>query len=106
MAWLHVVVALYGLLNIVVGAMGFSKSPVSLYAGAGAGVLVFVGLFLARSKPTIGYGLVAVVCLALLGRFVPAYLKSGDPWPAGVIAAASVVTLIALVVGHFMKPSA
>ena len=102
MGWLDALLVLYGLLNIVAGIMGYAKSPVSLYAGATAGVLVLLGVYLARSRPTLGYGLAALVCLLLLGRFLPVFLRERDLWPAGTMAIVSAVVLVALVAGHFV----
>jgi uncharacterized membrane protein (UPF0136 family) len=104
MNWLQAALVAYGLLNIVLGVLAYSKSPVSLYAGGGAGALAILAAFLAKPYPKVGYILGALVCIALLGRFVPKLMQEFQLYPGFVIALASAVMLILLVVGHFHPP--
>lgn len=110
MAWLKAVLIGYGLANIAIGAHGFlgpAKSVVSLIAGAVAGILVLMGVWMAEKNQVAGYGLAALVCLLLIGRFLPTYLQTQDPYPHLVMTILSTVVLVALIVGHFMpKPAA
>jgi uncharacterized membrane protein (UPF0136 family) len=101
MNWLSASLVLYGLLNIVLGLLAYSKSPVSLYAGGGAGLVAIIAALIAKSNPKVGYVLGALVCIALLGRFLPKILKEFQLYPGFVIVAASAVMLVLLIVGHF-----
>jgi uncharacterized membrane protein (UPF0136 family) len=107
MAWLKVVVGMFAILNIGGGIEGYiSKGSVpSIISGCVAGVLLLVGLFLATNNTRLGFGICAVVAFGDLGFFTMKLTKGGGLWPAGVMVAASVVTLGALVAGHFMKPA-
>lgn len=106
MSFTSITLVLYGLLSIGLGVEAYSKSPISLYAGGGAGILVLVGVWLAQKQPLWGYGLCGLVCLALLGRFLPAFIKNQTWLPAGIMTVASVIALVALVAGHFMQKKA
>ena len=95
----------FGALSIAGGLVGFlkAKSVPSLVAGGIAGgLLVLAGYLVGTSgKPGLYLGLALSVLLA--GRFVPAFLKTKKPMPAGLMAALGVagvfVTGLALVRG-------
>lgn len=107
MGWLQSALVVYGLLNIVLGALAYSKSPVSLYAGGGAGVVILVCAWLASTQPKVAYIVAAVVCLALLGRFGPKMFQEFQLYPGFVLILASLIMLALIIVGHFMnKPEA
>ncbi|HRK20498.1 MAG TPA: TMEM14 family protein [Fimbriimonadaceae bacterium] len=101
MAWLQGCLAVYGLLNIALGALAFSKSPVSFYAGGGAGLLALIGAWYAGRNPKIGFAIGTVVCLAILGRFGPKQLSEFQLYPGFILVAASAVMLGLLIYGHF-----
>ena len=107
MGWLQLVGALYGLFLIGSGIEGYvsKKSLISLIAGAAAGIVVLIGVWLA-SRTTSAYILIAVVAVAMIGRFLPAFLKAEDPvkavWPSLVITSVSAIVLICLIAGHFL----
>lgn len=102
---LSVALVVYGLLNIVLGLLAYSKSPVSLYAGGGAGIVAIVAALVSRSNAKIGYIIGAIVCIALLGRFLPKMIAEFQPYPGGVIVASSAIMLILLAVGIFKVKS-
>jgi hypothetical protein len=106
MDFLRVALILYGLLNIALGALAYSKSPVSLYAGGGAGVIILICAWLAGTHPKVAYVIAAVVCLGLLGRFGPKMFQEFQLYPGFVIVAASAIMLILLVMGHFASKPA
>lgn len=101
MNWLQGCLAGYGILNIVLGVLAYSKSPVSLYAGGGAGLIALFAAWYAGKNPTVGNVIGAVVCIALLGRFAPKMFSDFQLYPGFVLVAASVLMLILLAVGHF-----
>lgn len=106
MDFLRVALILYGLLNIALGALAYSKSPVSLYAGGGAGLIILICAWLAGSYPKVAYAIAALVCLGLLGRFGPKMFQEFQLYPGFIIVAASAIMLVLLVVGHFSSKSA
>ena len=99
MGWIGATLVLYGLLNIVLGALAYSKSPVSLYAGGGAGLVAIIAALISRSNPKVGYIIGGIVCLALLGRFLPKMFSEFQLYPGFMIVASSVVTLIIVMIG-------
>jgi len=66
------------------GVMGFLKaaSKPSLIAGVVSGLLLAVAGWLIPNKTVPGCILGLLLSLALLGRFLPAYLKKGAMMPA------------------------
>jgi uncharacterized membrane protein (UPF0136 family) len=90
----RVYLVVFGLLSIAGGVMGFvkAKSNASLIAGGIAGaLLVLAGYLLGTANARAGLILGIVVSVALAGRFVPSFLKTRKPMPAGMMAALSVV---------------
>jgi uncharacterized membrane protein (UPF0136 family) len=90
----------FGLLSLAGGVMGFvkAKSQASLIAGGVAGVLLLVAGYLMGASPSLaGPILGMVLCLALAGRFVPAFVRTKKVMPAGMMAVLSVVGALLLV---------
>lgn len=103
--WLSALIGLYALISIGGGIEGYvaKGSMASLGAGAGLGIVLLVGLFVAKDRPSIGYGITAVGSLLLIGGMLPRFLKSHGIWPAGVIAFGGIIVLVAHIAAHFMK---
>jgi len=101
MGWIGISLVIYGLLNIVLGAWAYSKSHVSLYAGAGAGFIAIVAALVFRSNPRIGLIIGGLVTLALLGRFLPKLISDFQIYPGLIIVASSVVMLVIVLYGLF-----
>ena len=85
----------FGLLTLAGGIMGYVKanSVPSLIAGGLSGILLAVGALMlgSNARPIlIGLGLISLV-LAI--RFVPAFINTMKPMPAGMMAVLSVVGL-------------
>src|SRR2546421_10366192 len=78
---------IFGLLTIVGGVIGFVKagSTASIIAGSISGILLFVAAFLLPQNLAAGLILAGVVSILLAGRVVPAFLKTGQAMPAGVV---------------------
>ena len=96
----------FGVLSIAGGVLGFlkAKSRASLIAGGLAGALLLVAGYLVFASASLaGPILGLVVCVGLAGRFVPAFLKTRKPMPAGMMAALSVVGVVLLVVALVQK---
>jgi uncharacterized membrane protein (UPF0136 family) len=94
----------FGVVSIVLGVLGYvrAKSVASLYAGGLSGILMaasaVMALRRAESSPDLfnfGYLLCLLLSVALLGRFLPAFLKSKKFYPAGIMAVLGVLGVIA-----------
>jgi len=95
----------FGLFTIVGGLMGYVKagSTASLVAGSISGGLLLVAAFLLPNYQVAGLALAAVVSIALAGRFVPAFIKTGQVMPAGLISLLSVIGVIMAIVAWMKK---
>ena len=87
---------IFGLLTIIGGVIGYvSKgSMASIIAGSISGILLLVGAFLLGNNPTIGLAVVGIVSILLAGRFIPAFMKSGDFMPAGMMSILSAIGVV------------
>jgi uncharacterized membrane protein (UPF0136 family) len=105
MPWLTAVVVVFALLVIGGGIHGYMgpSGLKSLVPALISGMLLLASAALSKSHPKLGYGFAAVLCVALMGFFLPRYFtgKAGV-WPALIVGIAAGLTFLALVVGHFM----
>lgn len=97
----QILMAVYGLFLIVMGLLGMERSIVSFYAGGGAGLIVLICAGMLPSYPRVAYITCSVICVLMLGRFLPDFISSGEVYPPLVISIASVLTLAILIAGHF-----
>lgn len=89
--------SLYGLLVLVGGVIGYvkAKSRASLVSGIGFGALLGLASSLVSSGSVrVGAGLGVVLALALLGRFLPAFMKTKKVMPAGLVVALGAVVVV------------
>ena len=95
---------LYGALTIIGGVIGYAKagSMASIIAGGVSGAVILVAAFLLKSNPVVGLSIGGVVALALLGRFGPAFFKSFNFMPAGLMTILSAIAL-GLTITAFIK---
>ena len=86
----------FGLLTIIGGVIGYASkgSMASIIAGSISGVLILLAAFLLPNNVTAGLVLAGVISIALAGRFVPAFIKTGDFMPAGMMSILSVIGII------------
>ena len=96
---------IFGLLTIIGGVIGFVKagSTASIIAGSISGILLFVAAFLLPQNLAAGLILAGVVSILLAGRFVPAFLKTGQAMPAGLMSVLSVLGVIVAIVASIKK---
>jgi uncharacterized membrane protein (UPF0136 family) len=96
---------IFGLLTIVGGVIGYVKagSTPSLIAGAISGLALLAAAFLLPNNVAVGLIIAGVVSVALAGRFVPAFMKTGKIMPAGMMAALSVIGVIVAIVAWIKK---
>jgi uncharacterized membrane protein (UPF0136 family) len=81
-----------GVVMIAGGFVGFlkAKSVASLIAGSVSGLLLIIGACLFGVQLQVGLVVVLLVCLALLGRFLPALFR-GKMMPAAYVAPLSLI---------------
>ena len=93
---LLVSLSLYAVLVLVGGIIGFVKanSRASLIAGLVSAALLGASAGLvAFGSARWGAGLGGLAALALIGRFLPAFLKTRKVMPAGLVVAVGAITL-------------
>ena len=95
----------FGLLTIVGGVMGYvSKGSMpSIIAGSISGVLLLLAAFLLPNYAIAGLALATVISIALAGRFVPAFLKTGGFMPAGLMSILSVIGIVVAIVAWIKR---
>ncbi len=96
----------FGAVSILMGILGFvrAKSMASLFAGGVSGVLLVVCGMMALKREKMdglnyGYVVGLVVCVLLLGRFLPGFIKSKKFYPAGIMALLSLGGIAAGILG-------
>jgi uncharacterized membrane protein (UPF0136 family) len=96
---------IFGLLTIAGGVMGYvSKGSMpSIIAGSVSGILLLLAAFLLPNYFAAGLALAALVSILLAGRFVPAFIKTGDFMPAGMMSILSVIGIIMAIVAWMKK---
>ena len=95
----------FGLLTIVGGVIGYVKagSTASIIAGSIAGILLLIAAFLLPGNLALGLALATVISIALAGRFIPAFIKTGHLMPAGLMSVLSVIGIIMAIVAWMKK---
>ena len=96
---------IFGLLTIVGGVIGYVKagSTASIIAGSIAGILLLIAALLLPGNLALGLALAAVISIALAGRFIPAFIKTGHLMPAGLMSVLSVIGIIMAIVAWMKK---
>ncbi len=104
MPWLNVVLFLYGLLNVGMGAMGYFEkgSVISLISGGTAGLLVLGSILYARKNPRAARIAALVVTVLLMGRFAPKTFSENKLYPDGIEFVSSLATFVCLGMGHML----
>jgi uncharacterized membrane protein (UPF0136 family) len=96
---------IFGLLTIVGGVIGYVKagSTASIIAGSISGIVLIVAACLLPGNVVLGLVIAGVVSLLLAGRFIPAFMKTGQAMPAGLMSALSVIGLILAILAWIKK---
>lgn len=92
----QIALLLYAIIIAAGGVMGYvsAQSTVSLVNGLIAAVLLLVGLAISFRNPTAGFGLSAVVALALGIFFAYRFFTTGKWMPGGVTMILSAVAFV------------
>jgi uncharacterized membrane protein (UPF0136 family) len=96
---------IFGLLTIAGGVIGFVKagSTASIIAGSISGIALIVAAYLLPGNIVLGLAIAGLVSILLAGRFIPAFLKTGQAMPAGLMSLLSVIGLILAIVAWIKK---
>ena len=96
---------IFGLLTIVGGVIGYVKagSTASLVAGSISGILLLVAAFLLPRQSGRGPRGGRDHFASLAGRFIPAFIKTGQAMPAGLMSVLSVIGIIMAIVAWMKK---
>jgi uncharacterized membrane protein (UPF0136 family) len=96
---------IFGLLTIVGGIIGFVKagSTASIAAGTISGLALIGAAFLLPNNLALGLIIAGIVSVALAGRFIPAFMKTGAIMPAGLMSLLSVIGVIMAIVAWIKK---
>ena len=95
---------IFGVLTIVGGIIGYTTkgSMPSIIAGSISGILLLVGAFLLPNNAAAGLAVAGIVSILLAGRFIPAFMKTGDLMPAGMMSVLSAIGII-MAIAAWMK---
>lgn len=98
----------YGIITMLGGMHGYlSRGSVpSLAAGTLLGILLLAGARGIQRETPWGWWLSALGVLLLVGRFAPAFTKSGQIYPHGMMAALGVWVMGALLIDALRDPPA
>jgi uncharacterized membrane protein (UPF0136 family) len=96
---------IFGLLTIVGGVIGYVKagSTASIVAGAISGIALIVAAWLLPGNIAVGLILAGVVSIALAGKFIPDFIRTGKVMPAGLMAVLSVIGVVMAIVAWIKK---
>ena len=96
---------IFGLLTIVGGVIGYASkgSMASIVAGSISGILLLLGAFLLPNNVTAGLAVTGIVSILLAGRFIPAFIKTGDLMPAGMMSILSAIGVVMAIVAWIKR---
>ncbi len=98
MSKVDIILNVYGFLLLTGAYFGVKAgSKVSLYMGLGSGALVFIGLHLAKTNPTVGYELIAALSAILVIVFGIRLAKTKKMMPSGMLLLTSLIALFAAI---------
>ncbi|MCS7300766.1 MAG: TMEM14 family protein [Fimbriimonadales bacterium] len=100
------VLLLYAIVIAAGGVMGYvqAQSTISLVNGLIAAALLLIGLGLSFRNPAAGFGLSAVVALALGAFFAYRFFSTGKWMPGGVTMILSAITFAVMLLALLRKP--
>lgn len=95
----------FGLLTIVGGVIGYVKagSTASIIAGSVSGIALIVAAYLLPGNLVLGLAIAGIVSILLAGRFIPAFMKTGQVMPAALMSVLSVIGVIMAIVAWIRK---
>lgn len=108
MNWLTIAVFVYSTLIILGGVFGYLKagSVMSLVTSIVAGALLDLAAAISLKNEAVGFSIAGVVALALAAFFAYRLAQTGNLMPGLPALMLSIVMLVMLVVGHFLRRGA
>jgi uncharacterized membrane protein (UPF0136 family) len=102
----QIALLLYAVIIAAGGVMGYvaAQSVVSLVNGLVAAVILLVGLAISFKNPTAGFGLSAVVALALAAFFAYRFFTTGKWMPGGITMILSAIAFVLMLLAALRKP--
>jgi len=96
---------IFGALTIIGGIVGYVKagSLPSIIAGSITGVLLLIAAWLLPERQVAGLATALVISLLLAAQFIPKFLRTGKPMPAGVMSVLSLIGIIVAIVTWVKK---
>ena len=96
---------IFGLLTIVGGVIGYVKagSTASIVAGGISGIALIAAAFLLPGNAPLALIIAGVVSIALAGKFIPDFMKTGKIMPAGLMAVLSAIGVVMAIVAWIKK---
>ncbi|MEY2480267.1 MAG: hypothetical protein QOI04_1194 [Verrucomicrobiota bacterium] len=95
----------FGLLTIAGGVLGYVKagSTVSIIAGSISGILLLLAAFLLPDRVVAGLAVGGIVSLLLAAQFIPKFIRTGKPMPAGMMSILSLIGIVMALVAWMKK---
>lgn len=96
---------IFGILTIAGGVIGYVKagSMPSIIAGTITGILLLLAAFLLPDYKMAGLLVALITSLVLAAQFVPKFIRTGKPMPAGMMSILSVIGIIMAIVAWTKK---
>jgi len=96
---------IFGALTIIGGVIGYVKagSLPSIIAGAITGVLLLAAGWILPTNRTTGLIIGLIVSVLLAAQFVPKFIRTKTPMPAGLMSILSIVGIVVTIVAWLKK---
>lgn len=96
---------IFGALTIIGGVIGYVKagSLPSIIAGTITGILLVVAGWILPAHRTTGLVIGLIVSLLLAAQFVPKFIRTRAPMPAGLMSILSVIGIVVAVLAWLKK---
>jgi hypothetical protein len=96
---------IFGVITLGGAIQGAIKgSMISLGAGGALAALILAGAFLITTKTNLALILALVGAIGVAGKFIPDFIKKGPAiWPAGTLAALSVISIVLTILAFVKK---
>jgi uncharacterized membrane protein (UPF0136 family) len=96
---------IFGILTIAGGIIGYVKagSVPSIIAGSIAGFLLLIAESIITEHRAAGITTGLIISLLLAGQFIPKFVQTGKPMPAGMMSILSVIGVIVALIAWVKK---
>lgn len=93
---MNILFSIYAVLMLVGGYMGYAKaqSKMSLIMGIVSAVVIFLGVYVTRNSPQLGYAIITTMTAFLVISFAIRFMKTHQFMPSGMLLALSLIMFI------------